>query len=250
METVSVSGTTTIGGSSCGGCSGSGGCSEAIALGGAGACAGGLTYESAIAAPVTVSTAGLVGQNWVDLPVASGFTAIEYLQLATSSKVRLRFNPTRPQLVGSVALPLAGVQSGTLNFTVTTDGGVASPVAVTFTAGQSTPALVALAINVAVAAAGVQPPADGPVARVSGLGVLTLVNPGIGPLAVLTLAAGANVLLGLGTAQVIVEGTSSDTPDIEGLWISQFPRSPNAPVRVQISGVASIDLVVAGRVTA
>lgn len=249
METLSVRGTTAIGGAGCG-CGDGSGATRELVLGGAGACASGLQYESAIAAPVTVSTSGSVGQNWVDLPVADAFTAVEFLQVTSSARIRLRFNPTRPQIVGTVALPLTGVQTGTLNFTVTNDLGVASPVAVAFTASQNTPAAVALAINVAVAAAGVQPPSDGPVARLSALNVLTLVNPGVGPLAVLTLAAGANALLGLGTVQVVVEGTVFEMPDTEGLVVLQFPRSPNAPTRVQVSGVASLDVVVAGRVSA
>lgn len=248
---VGVSGTVTFGGGSCGGCGGGDATMRAIELLGA-ACAGaGLAYEAAIPADgVVVSTSGSIGQNWVDLPYVDPFTSVELLIIQSSARFRLRFDPTRPSLVGSVAVPGGGVTSGTATFTVTTSTGVQSVVAVTFSGATNTPALVLAAINAAMAAAGVQPPCDGMVARLSVSNVLSIFNPGIGPSAFVELAAGAPSVLGLGTALVRSTGTSRDTPDLEGLFIGQFPRFPNAPTQVQISGVATIDLVAAGRVSA
>ena len=121
--------------------------------------------------------------------------------------------------------------------------------AIAFGGGTNTPALVASAINAALAAAGAPAPTDGLWARLSA-NVLTVVPSGIGPSAFVQLAAGAPADLGLGVALVRATGTSSDTPDLEGLFLASFPRYPNAPIKVQVSGVASLDITAAGRVTA
>ena len=251
-ENVSVRGALTIGGGACGGCGGSA-TTLPLALGGAGgACAdAGLQYEAAIpAGSLTIATEGLIGQRWQDLDVTDQFRAIEFLRiLVVTGRVRVRFNPTRPVLTGAAVIPAGGVTSGAVTFTVTTSDGTTTPVTVTFSGGTNTPALVVAAINAAFGAAGVQPPPDMLIARLVS-GVLGVSNPGIGQLAWIQQAAGAPVDLGLGTVLVRVDGTANVLPDLEGLALLQFPRSPNAPVKVQFSGAATIDIVVAGRVSA
>lgn len=248
---LSLRGQLAIGGTC--GCSGGDSTVRELKLGGAscGCCGGGsLSYDAVIPGDgLVVSTPGLIGQNFVDLPLLDSFTAIEFLRVEASAKVRLRFNPTRPQIVGTVALPVGGVTAGAATITATRSDGATIPVTVVFSGATNTPALVVSAINAAFGAAGAPQPPDGPIARLSG-SFLALVNPAIGPQASIALAAGAPVDLGLGVVAVLVEGTSSDTPDFEGLYLSQFPRSPNAPTKVQVSGVATLDIVVAGRVTA
>lgn len=44
--------------------------------------------------------------------------------------------------------------------------------------------------------------------------------------------------------------TTTDSPDIEGIQIYQFPRAPNSPTAIEVSGVATLDIIAAGRVSA
>lgn len=249
MNNLSIRGAI-IAGDACGGCSSGDQATQQLGLGGAGCCDGGLTYDAVIPGDgLVVATAGLIGQNFVDLPIFDSFTAIEFLKVKSSSKVRFRFNPTRPTLTGSAPLPVGGVTAGSAVITATKSDGTTIPVTVNFSGASNMPALVVAAINAAFGAAGAPQPPDGPIARLSG-STLVLVNPGIGPSASLALDAGAPADLGLGVVAVSVVGTSQDTPDIEGLALMQFPRSPGAPTKVQVSGTATLDLIVAGRVTA
>jgi len=214
-----------------------------------GCCTGGLTYDEAAAVSVTIATVGNPGAQWVDIKALDQFTSIEFLRVVSSARIRLRINPTRPQITGVATVPPGGVTAGSATFTVTDATGVQYTAAVAFSGATNTPSLVVGAINAALAGAGAPFPPDGQIARLVA-GVLVLVSPGIGPAAFVRLAAGAPVDLGLGTILVTVSGTSSDQPDTEGLVILQFPRSPNAPTKVQVSGTATVDIVAAGRVTA
>lgn len=248
-KNVAVMGTLSVG-EGCGGCSNEH--SSPLALGGAsgcGGCSSGLSYDHAVEFSTAIATAGLVGAAFVDLPPLNQFTAIEFLKLSSTARIRLRLNPTRPTMTGATPLPGIGVQAGAATITVTDSTGTQYVATVNFTAAQNTPALVVAAINAALAAAGAPFPPDGQIARLSGT-TLVLVSPGIGPAAFIQLAAGAPVDLGLGAALVRVTGTASDMPDTEGLVVLQFPRSPNAPTKIQVSGVATLEIVAAGRVTA
>lgn len=46
------------------------------------------------------------------------------------------------------------------------------------------------------------------------------------------------------------DASTTDTPNIEGLQIYQFSRSPNAPTALAASGVATLDIIAAGRTSA
>ena len=220
-----------------------------IGLGSSGACCdAGLAYDKSAEFSWSVATAGAIGQAYADIPGLGQFTAIEFLYLVASAPVRLRLNPTRPQLVATAAIPGGGVVAGAATIIVTDATGVQYTATVTFTAGTSTPALVVGAINGALAAAGAPFPPDGQIARLGTGGLLAIVNPGIGPATFVDLAVGAPSGLGLGTAHVVDEGTAQDMPPVEGLVVLQFPRSPNAPAKIQVSGVASLDIIAAGRV--
>ena len=253
MKTVSIHGTMTIGdGAGCG-CS-SDQTTKPLGLGPAGSmsggcCTGGMTYDEAATFSTSIATIGAVGAAFVDLPALNAFTAIEFLRLVSSARVRLRINPTRPQMTGVSPIPPTGVL-GAATLTVTDSVGTQYTATITFNFLTDTPATVAGAINAGLAAAGAPFPPDGQIARLSGTGAIVLVNPGIGPAAFLELAAGAPADLGLGVALVRVQGTASDLPDTEGLVILQFPRAPNAPTKIQVSGTATLDIVAAGRVTA
>lgn len=209
----------------------------------------GQTYDEAVSFAHTIATAGAVGAVFVDVPGLGAFTAFEFLRIQSVGRFRLRFNATRPQLVGSAPIPGGGVVAGAATFTVTDSVGTAYAATVNFGGGTNTPALVRDAINAALAAAGAPAPTDGLWARLTG-STITVAAPGTGPSAYVQLAAGAPADLGLGVALVRATGTSSDTPDMEGLYLSSFPRYPNAPIKVQVSGVASLDITAAGRVTA
>lgn len=218
--------------------------------GGCGCGDAGQTYDEASSFTAQVSTAGALGSVFADVPGLGAFTAIEFLRVhGGSGRYRLRFNPTRPQLVGTAPIPGGGVAAGAATITVTDSIGTPYAGAVAFGGGTNTPALVMAAINAALAAAGAPAPIDGLWARLSG-STITVVAPGTGPSAYVQLAAGAPADLGLGVALVRATGTSQDTPDLEGLYLAAFPRYPNAPVKVQVSGVASLDITAAGRVTA
>jgi hypothetical protein len=212
-------------------------------------CDAGLSYDQATAFSTSIATAGLVGAVFVDVPGLDQFTAIEFLRLVSTARVRLRVNPTRPQLTGATAIPAGGVVAGSATFTVTDSVGTQYTATVTFTGATNTPALVMGAINGALAAVGAPVPTGGQIARLSGT-TLQIVNPGIGPSAFVELAAGAPVDLGLGVILVRATGTAQDLPDTEGIVVLQFPRSPNAPTKIQVSGVATLDIVAAGRTTA
>lgn len=114
-------------------------CVRQLVLGHCGA-GQGLTYESTVVTQISVSTAGSVGDEFAALDVLSQFTAIEFLFLQSSARIRLQF----------------------------------------------------------------------------------------------TLPGG---------------GTTT-SPDIEGLQIYQFARSPNAPSAIEASGVATLDIIAAGRASA
>jgi hypothetical protein len=252
MKTVTLQGNiTVVDGAGCG-CS-SGQITSPLGLGppgsmSGGCCTGGLVYDEAAAVSVTIATVGLPGAQWVDIKALDQFTSIEFLRLVSSARIRLRINPTRPQLTGTTPIPGGGVVAGAATFTVTDSVGVQYAATVVFSGATNTPALVVGAINAALAGAGAPFPPDGQIARLVG-GTLVIVSPGIGPAAFVQLAAGAPVDLGLGIILIRVSGTSSDMADTEGLVILQFPRSPNAPTKVQVSGTATIDIVAAGRVT-
>jgi hypothetical protein len=246
-KTVSIRGSVGIGGDcGCGGSSGGPG----LLLGLLGSCGDGLLYETAISAPgVALATVGSLGQNWADVGLLDSFTSIELLALKSSAKIRLRIDPTRPALTGSISLPSGGVTSGAATFTVTDETGEEFTAAVTFSGSTTTPELVVAAINAAFGAAGTPQPPDTTIASLDD-DFLVLTSPGLGPLASVQLDAGAPADLGLGTAAVTEEGTSFDEFDIEGLFVKQFPRYPGAPTKIQVSGTASIDFVVAGRTSA
>lgn len=247
-KNVSIRGSLLVSEGACGGCS-SDQSTKPLSLGGSsGCCDAGLSYDHAVAFSTAIATVGLPGAAFVDVPALDAFTAIEFLQIESTARIRIRANPTRPQLTGAAPLPAGGVVAGAATFTVADQGGVQYVATVNFTAAQDTPALVVAAINGALAAAGAPIPAGG-LAKLSGT-TLVIVAPGTGPSAFVQLAAGAPADLGLGVALVKVSGTAQDLPDTEGLVVLQFPRSPNAPTKIQVSGVATLDIVAAGRVTA
>ncbi len=248
MDSVSVHGSITVGGD-CGGCGGDSTVVELGLAGGGGCGCSSLSYESVVSKKgIAVATIGAIGAKWADIHVLGDFTAIELLFVETTAKVRFRFNPTRPELVGTLDLPSGGIVAGAMTLTVTDETGVQYTATVTFSGATNTPELVVSAINAALGALGAPQPPDGPVARLNLL-KLELVSPGIGPDAFVELAAGAPSTLGLGTALVRDTGEADVTPVVYGTQLMQFPRSPDAPAQIQVSGVASLNIVAAGRVS-
>jgi hypothetical protein len=185
------------------------------------------------------------------VPVLDQFEAIELLVVSGSARYRLRFDPTVPTMTGTASIAAGGVTAGSATWVVADSTGVTTSVAVAFSGSTNTPAAVRNAVNAAFAALGVAPPVNGGLwATLSAANVLSVVSQGIGSLAYIELQAGAPAGLQMGTSLLRVSGTDVQTPDLEGLYVAQFPRDPDAPTKVQISGVATFDIIAAGRVSA
>lgn len=248
---VGVRGQVVIGGL-CGGCGSNGATSRVLELLGAGSCSGDLLYGGAVPADdISISTGGLIGQNWADVPVLDQFEAIELLVVSGSARYRLRFDPTTPKMTGSASIAAGGVTAGSATWVVADSTGVTTSVTAAFSGSTNTPAAVRNAVNAAFAAAGVAPPVAGGLwATLDASNVLSVVSSGIGATSYVEIQAGAPAGLQMGTVLTRVTGTETQTTDLEGLYVAQFPRDPDAPTKVQISGVATFDIIAAGRVSA
>lgn len=201
------------------------------------------SFQQAVQAEdVRIQTSGAIGDQWVDLPVVQQLQAVELLYVRSSAQVRLRIGAAPATLTGSGGTFPTGF-AGAETFNVTIDG---VAVAVTFQAGDQTAAQVAARINAAAALAGLASP------RVT-------VSTTTGQLAISGVLTGAQgsvaVTGGTGRTQIGFAGTPSDVGDgadvdVQGVYLNQFPRSPNAPLRIQASGIATMDIIAAGRATA
>jgi hypothetical protein len=186
-------------------------------------------------------------------PGLDAYAAIEFLRVFGSARYRLRFNPTQPQLVGTAAIPGGGVVAGAATFIVTDSVGTQytsarspSPPRRTrprwWPGGHQRGARRSRCAR----AHGWRRPvgaAGGQRAHRRRAGHRADARSSSSPPA-------HRLASGSASALVPQHGHVVRHPDLEGLFVASFPRDPNAPTKVQVSGVASLDITAAGRVTA
>lgn len=239
MASVSVQGTLQSGAPICG----TGGTSavastQRLFLGGT--CANqGQSYDACVSSRVAIETSGAVGQNFIDLDCLDQLSSIELFSIQASARVMLRVDAA-----GALAVATAGSYPtgfvGTEALTWTLD---ALSVPVSFESGDQSVEQVAARMNAAAALQGVATPR---VTVVSGQLNVTGVQTGDGG----TLAFSGTAASQLGLDTATITGSKGEDIQVEGLAVIQFPRFPNAPGRIQVSGVATLDLVAAGRASA
>lgn len=189
--------------------------------------------------PIQISTAGAIGDAWVELPSTSDLETIEFLMVRSDQPVRLRIGAGPAVASASGATFPTGFSGGeTLTFDL--DG---TSVSVVFTSGAQTAAQCANEINAACALLGLATP----VASVSTTGQLKLTGVLTGVDGSVSVTGGTGrAALGFAIAEVF--GTGEDV-DVRGLYMQELPQ-PSTVTRVQISGQATISVVAAGRTTA
>ncbi len=197
------------------------------------------SYQSIVetGAPLRIQTPGAVGSEFVDLDVLETLTAIEFLFVKTDAPIELRIGAVAAIVTGSGGtFPTAFAGGETLTLTI---DGVA--VSVAFLVGDQTAAQVAARINAACALAGLPTPR----ASVASSGQLAIsgVETGSDGAVVVTGGTGA-ATLGLTGASAL--GSGADVP-VWGTFLVEFGNYPNVPSRIQISGIANVSLVAAGR---
>lgn len=239
-KSVSVRGSITAGSGPCCNGVGVGQCVEQLEL--LGSCGDeGVAYTDVITLSPTIATAGLIGDNWVTLNLDE-LSEIEFIKVKSSARVRLRIDarPSTTQAVGGV-YPTGFVGGEIVMWYLD----ALAPITVTFTSGDQSVKQVAARFNAAAALAGAPTP------RVTVVGG-QLFFTGVNASPNLATARNAFVMSGLVAtalglnAPVLVQGKGGDV-EICGLALLQFPRSPNAPVRIDASGTATLEIIAAGR---
>lgn len=200
--------------------------------------AGGYASVVSTDAPVQVSTVGLVGATWVDLPVTDALDQIELLLVQSQGPIALRFGADAATVLGvGGTFPTGFVGAETL--TLTLDG---NPLSVAFLVGDQTAAQVAARINSAAALASLpwMPASVATNGQVQLRGVLTGAQGSV----VVTGGTGA-ATLGLSGKSAV--GLGEDV-GVDGMFLAQFGRAPSAaaPGRVQISGQSLVSVMAAG----
>lgn len=173
---------------------------------------------------------------FVDLAPVDQLSEVQLLAVQSSGPVKLRINGAPASAESSAVFPVAGLTGLTLIFTVDTQ-----PLTVTFEAGDDTATDVARRINAAAALAGLswQPASVTTAGQVEISGALTGAQ---GSLSAITGTASA----ALGFAAFAGEvGTGADV-DVDGLFVTQFPRGALSATRVEVSGTATLSVLAAG----
>lgn len=186
---------------------------------------------------VQVTTAGAVGAAFVELPVSSGFSAIELLFVDSgSSTIQLRIGAAGATLAGIGGTFPTGFSGGEA-FSFDID---AVTVAGTFTVAAQTAANCVTELNQAAVAAGftIMPFSVAASGQIQVDGQLTGAQ---GSIIVNT----ANATIGFAVAALTVFGAGEDI-NVSGVFLNQFPATP-ALTRVQVSGSAQISVLVAGQ---
>jgi hypothetical protein len=182
--------------------------------------------------PVAVATAGSVGQAWQELPCSESVDEIQLLLVQTDDVVLLRVGGEVPEITGdAVTWPVTITEGQTITFEAGT-----VEVAVEFEAGSTTAVSAARQINAAAALAGLTwlP------ATVSGTSlVLSGDETGAGSTLEVTAATAA-----VGFSAELAVGAGAESR-VCGLALLQFDPDVS-PGRVQISGTANVEVLVAG----
>ena len=186
--------------------------------------------------PIQVSTAGAVGAAYADLDILDSLVAIELLLIETTTHMQLLINASEAQLVGSAGtFPTSFVGGETLLLDI--DG---TTFTTTFDAADQTAVQVAARINAAAALAGLATPR----AVVTSGGQIQINGTVTGAAGSVEVTGGTGAAtLGLSGS---VAGLGSEL-DVDGIFLARFPRYPNAPTRIQVSGQGSLTLTAGGR---
>lgn len=239
-KSVSIRGSITAGSGPCCGGSGAGSCAELLEL--LGSCGDeGVAFTDVVTLAPVIATSGDIGQNFVRLGI--DLAEVELLYVKSTARVRLRIDarPSTTLAVGGI-YPTLFVGGEAVNWYLDQ----LPVIPVTFEAGDQSIEQVAARFNAAAALAG----APTPRVTVSN-GQLLFTSPTASPS--LTESRNTFVIpvpavatrLGL-TSPTLTPGRGGDV-DISGLAVLQFPRSPNAPVRIDASGNATMTIIAAGR---
>lgn len=242
MAGLTFSGTVQVGAGACGSAPVVSGCPSIAQLLLTLAARCGAVYPTVIPLPEQLSiNTGTPGTTFVDLDALAQLTSVEMLYLTANQPIKVRIGAAEAVLVGSGgAFPT--LFAGGEGFNVTIDG---VAVAVTFQAGDQTAAQCAARINAACALAGLATPR----ATVATSGQLQIsgVLTGAQGSVVVTGGTGRTALGFAGTPSAV--GAGADVP-LWGTMLIEFPQ-PGAvvapPTRIQVSGVALLSGVAAGR---
>ena len=240
-QSISIRGSIIGGSSLCASSQGVSQCVRQLAL--AGSCGDeGLSYSSMVDTSTSVATAGVIGDAFEELDVLGDLSAIEFLYVKSSAQVRLRID-ARPSTTQALLGVYPTLFAGGEVVTWTLDELPA--MTVTFDVADQSVEQCAARFNAAAALAGAPTPR---VTVVGGQLLFTSAVASPDPTESLnTFAGAAPVLASLGlTAPTVTPGKGGDV-DVQGLVLLQFPRSPNAPVRIDVSGNATLEIIAAGR---
>lgn len=197
------------------------------------------SYQSIVetGAPLRIQTLGAVGSDFVDLDVLESLAAIEFLYVKTDAPIELRIGAAAARVTGSGGVFPTGFAGGeTLTLTIDT-----VPVSVAFLVGDQTAAQVAARINGACALAGLPTPR----ASVATSGQLQIDGVETGTEGAVAITGGTGgAALGLSGRSAL--GSGADVP-VWGMFLTEFGNYPNVPARIQVSGIASVSIVAAGR---
>jgi len=237
-KSVSIRGSITAGSGPCCGGSGAGQCAELLEL--LGSCGDdGVAFTDVVTLSPVIATSGDIGQNFVTLGI--DLAEIELLYVKSTARVRLKIDarPSTIQCVGGT-YPTLFVGTETVQWYLDSN----PVINVAFTALDQSVEQVAARFNAAAALAGLPTP------RVT-VSNGQLFFTGITASPSIDIARNAFVTTGpistrLGLASPLTPGRGADV-DITGLAVLQFPRSPNAPVRIDASGNATLTIIAAGR---
>lgn len=234
---LTLKGSLTTGGD-CPAACGGGGDSTVIKL--SSRCSPGF-YQSAVSTPVplVVQTLGLPGVQFVDLDILDSLTAIEFLYVKSNARIVLRIGADEAVLSGTGAtFPTGFVGAETL---ITNIDGIS--VTTTFLVGDQTAVQVVARINAACALAGLSTPRAS-VSQSTGQILIRGTATGASSFVQVTGGTGATILGFSGTP--IAHGAGADV-QLNGTFLIEFPVSPDAPTRIQVSGQATVQLEAAGR---
>ncbi len=186
--------------------------------------------------PCAMATTGIVGAEFVDVPVTEALDQIELLMVRSNVAMRLRIGAAVAGLPSTgLALPLAGGET----LITAVDGQAA--VTTTFTAAATAQAVVN-EINAAAALLGQAPPAS---LNTAGALVLSGLDTGSDGSVRVTGGTGQAALGFASGTNDSADGAGEDV-DFNGLFLVEFGKGGQAPQRVQISGTGSIEVFAAG----
>jgi hypothetical protein len=187
--------------------------------------------------PIQITTAGQLGDAFVDLPPTDALSSVELLYVSASAIVRLLLGADVASILGVAGTFPTGFAGGE-QLDLLLDG---VSLTVTFTSGAQAAQQCANQINAAAALAGLtyQP------AMVSG-GQLLISGAKPGPLGSVEIVGGSGATTLGFTADDTADGLG-EIQDVKGIFLVEYGRgNAGAPARVMISGNARVQVLAAG----